>query len=370
MDAKIKPKRVVLREELWFICEQSFERAVLLGQLIYWAGKTKDAANYIAVEAKRLTEAGADSHGGAAEAVASDAKDGWIYKGAADLCKETMLGIPDKAIRGHLIWLVERGFLSERKNPKYKWDRRLQYRLELAAICKAVEAAGYPVEGYLLVGAPPEPSLTNCNHTKDNFDLSISRIQQLDRAEFAVRNGINDRTISEITNIDYSETITEERNNPAPSPSAPVTSHLATAVTNKDSKTKTRPKRVDGFSDDGINELVAAWNEAIQGTSLSPVTEMTRTRKEQCRQRLQERPLNQWKEVFARVATSRFCKGGNDLGWRVTFSWLVRDDVNAVKVLEGEYDDRSSRLAAPPHRPAVGKSPTPPDQLHDNSHLW
>lgn len=187
-----------------------------------------------------------------------------------------------------------------------------------------------------------------------------------------LRNSDNPTSIySEITDRDYSETTAKERNNPAPPPSAPVTSHLATEVTNKDSKTKTRPKRVDGFSDDGdINELVAAWNEAIQSTSLSPVAEMTRTRKEQCRQRLKERPLNQWKEVFARVAASRFCKGGNDRGWQVTFSWLVKDDVNAVKVLEGEYDDRRSRLAAPPHRPAVGKPPATAGEVYDNSHLW
>jgi hypothetical protein len=39
-----------------------------------------------------------------------------------------------------------------------------------------------------------------------------------------------------------------------------------------------------------------------------------------------------------RIASSAFCTGTNDRGWRATPDWLLRPDT-AAKVLEGKYDD-------------------------------
>lgn len=149
--ANKKPRRIVIREELVAICGGNYVPAVLLGQLIYWSGRTRDAAEYIASETKRLVSAGAESAGGAAEAVTADAAEGWIYKGAAELGEETMLRLTDRAIRQHLQGLVAQGWLAERQNPRHRWDRRLQYRVNLAEICRAVQEMGYPLDGYLLV---------------------------------------------------------------------------------------------------------------------------------------------------------------------------------------------------------------------------
>ena len=45
-------------------------------------------------------------------------------------------------------------------------------------------------------------------------------------------------------------------------------------------------------------------------------------------------------EVFDRLERSDFCKGST--GWKATFDWLMSNDSNWVKVMEGNYDNRRS----------------------------
>ena len=59
---------------------------------------------------------------------------GWICKKAEELSEETMLGLNVNSMRDHIKYLVERGWVSERTNPAYKWDKTLQYRVNLVKI--------------------------------------------------------------------------------------------------------------------------------------------------------------------------------------------------------------------------------------------
>ncbi|MGN1119191.1 MAG: hypothetical protein ACI4Q4_02460 [Oscillospiraceae bacterium] len=52
------------------------------------------------------------------------------------------------------------------------------------------------------------------------------------------------------------------------------------------------------------------------------------------------------RELFIKTASSRFLCGENKQGWRASFDWLLIPS-NALKVMEGQYDDRTAPQLCP-----------------------
>ena len=102
----------------------------------------------------------------------------------------------------------------------------------------------------------------------------------------------------------------------------------------KERESKTKPP---------VEEFFNLWNETVKDTPIPQARELTPQRRDKIRVRLQERPLDQWKEIFKRITASRFCRGDNPRGWRASFDWIIAKQENAVKVLEGKYDDTGIR---------------------------
>ena len=104
-------------------------------------------------------------------------------------------------------------------------------------------------------------------------------------------------------------------------------------------------------------DLVEAWN-ATTHPPIPRCRELTDGRRRQIRSRMLKRPkLAEWVAIFARIQASAFCRGeipGRDgkAGWVADFDWILANDTNAAKVLEGKYDDRS------PPGPNLGKTST------------
>ena len=83
------------------------------------------------------------------------------------------------------------------------------------------------------------------------------------------------------------------------------------------------------------------WN--VKCKKLPQVLSLSKQRTRKASLRLRERSLEEWGVVFDRISSSAFCCGENDRGWRATFDWIVHNTDNALKVLEGKYDDRKKR---------------------------
>ena len=135
-----KLKRVVIREE-YVALTGNYVRAVLLHQLEFRQKCAFDVDRYVAEEGERLAQDGISAN-------ILPAK-GWFYKKAAELAKETMLGLNETTIRRHIKYFVNRGWLDERHNPKKKWDRTMQYRLNLVQIKSDLEALGYQLQEWI-----------------------------------------------------------------------------------------------------------------------------------------------------------------------------------------------------------------------------
>ena len=131
-------KRAVIKEEFIAITG-GFEKALILNQFLYWSERVSDFDEFIKQENERAVQQGEEPR---------ELTNGWIYKRAEDLSSETMLNLSKQRIRAYITELVEEGFVDERENPKYKWDRTKQYRVNLVNIVNALQEKGYTLEGY------------------------------------------------------------------------------------------------------------------------------------------------------------------------------------------------------------------------------
>ena len=75
-------------------------------------------------------------------------------------------------------------------------------------------------------------------------------------------------------------------------------------------------------------------------TSFPKIQKITDGRKRLIRARLNQYSLEQIEEVFILAESSDFLKGTNGK-WSATFDWLLNDN-NFIKVLEGNYNNKSS----------------------------
>ena len=139
----MKPlKRVVIKEELVELTGD-YRPALILNQFIYWIERMYDADKYILEEKERALKEDMEIN-------ISESK-GWVYKTAEELSEELMTGMSKSTIGRYIKQLVEKGYLHQRRNPKYKWDKTMQYRVDLYKVQLDLGKLGYALEGYKLL---------------------------------------------------------------------------------------------------------------------------------------------------------------------------------------------------------------------------
>jgi hypothetical protein len=117
-------------------------------------------------------------------------------------------------------------------------------------------------------------------------------------------------------------------------------------------ETITKLKRNDKIREEYIREekkeytilcedVVSVFNK-ICSPVLSEVEKLSESRKVKIRKRINEiETLEKFTELFNKVITSDFLTGKNEKKWRADFDWLMANDNNWVKVMEGKYDKPS-----------------------------
>lgn len=141
-----KLKRAVIKEELVALTGD-YKKAIVLNQMIFWSERVSDFDKFIEEEKKRLETYGSTEED-MLRSEALELTNGWIYKTAEQLSEETMMNIHKSTMGAILNELVEKGWLSRRRNPKIKMDRTFQYRVNLLKIQKDLLDLGYFLEGY------------------------------------------------------------------------------------------------------------------------------------------------------------------------------------------------------------------------------
>lgn len=107
----------------------------------------------------------------------------------------------------------------------------------------------------------------------------------------------------------------------------PVTSNQKPDLkTNTNTPTPTAP----------VDEFLFAWNE--NHGDLPAVRELTKSRKQKLAVRVKQGlTCESFTEAVRLASRTPFCRGENDRHWKLDFDFLIENDTNLTKVLEGKY---------------------------------
>ena len=89
-------------------------------------------------------------------------------------------------------------------------------------------------------------------------------------------------------------------------------------------------------------ELMESWNEICASEGLPKIEQHTNGRKARARARLKTFPKSEfWGKVLNGIIESDYLMGRKRKEgdtWKPDFDWLMKNDENPAKVMEGKYD--------------------------------
>lgn len=88
-----------------------------------------------------------------------------------------------------------------------------------------------------------------------------------------------------------------------------------------------------------LSDMQNLWNLKCGNISMEIENSADHRKKESLR--LGERSLDDWGRVFEMVARSDFCQGRGHgaWDWKADYNWIIANEDNGIKVLEGKYDN-------------------------------
>ena len=107
----------------------------------------------------------------------------------------------------------------------------------------------------------------------------------------------------------------------------------------EDNDITSEDKSSDTITKKQINVFVNLYNDSTK--RLPKVKMISKQRESHIKARLKNLELSEWEKVFKKMEESDFCCGVNNRGWTASFDWIISNDNNYVKVLEGRYDNNS-----------------------------
>lgn len=180
--------------------------------------------------------------------------------------------------------------------------------------------------------------------------LEAQEVAQTDRARAsesrAKRRSVSVRLSQNVTpesrNVTESHETLPERHSEPPEPDYLETTSL---VVSASSPKSTRPP-----PEVSIEEIVDAWRRVCVPKGAPNVREVTASRAGKLRLRIHQHPTYAWwDELFVKIAQTPFLFGNGSRGWRVDLDWLIANDRNALKIVEGKYDDIPQTTRRPRH---------------------
>ena len=145
------------------------------------------------------------------------------------------------------------GYISKRNNPKYKWDRTLQYRVNLVNIAKDLKKNGYPLSDYKI--EIPENEKTIVHECVINNEPMENQTQASGEA-------IPDNTNIDYLNRDYNSEITDKVHT-----STNIDGEVHTSVSEKQTARVTR-QDMQAKKDDMLNRFSEICDNSIENKTV------------------------------------------------------------------------------------------------------
>jgi len=88
-----------------------------------------------------------------------------------------------------------------------------------------------------------------------------------------------------------------------------------------------------------INNVVKIWNDFAEKNKLSKVAKLTDKRTKKLSKRLEDESFN-LDNIFTRILESDFLLGKTS-SWKVDFDFIIENETNFIKILEGKYTGKT-----------------------------
>ena len=125
------------------------------------------------------------------------------------------------------------------------------------------------------------------------------------------------------------------------SPISPLKKGTANKKTSTNKKkTKSKDNSINGTLDPGtfnnIQKIIDLYHETC--ISYPPLIKLSQETKDSLNRGLENYTLEDYRNMFTKAEESAFLKGNNDLNWKASFDWLVKEQ-NVAKILNGGFDN-------------------------------
>jgi len=111
-----------------------------------------------------------------------------------------------------------------------------------------------------------------------------------------------------------------------------------------ESSSRKAPQKEHQIKLSDVDAIIEIWNKVVVN-HLPLVEFISEKRTAKVRARLAVDPDPEfWRGVFLRVRASPFlCGHGDGSKWKASFDWIMNNDTNYIKVLEGNYDAKTQK---------------------------
>ena len=100
-------------------------------------------------------------------------------------------------------------------------------------------------------------------------------------------------------------------------------------------------------------DILKIWNRIVNDSPIKKINKISSHRAEHLNARSKDFPTRQaWADLFQKVVSTPFLRGDNERGWKADFDWIIENDDNPTKVMEGKYDDDKPSPSRAGSRPA------------------
>ncbi len=344
--------------------------AAVLNQLVYWNQRVSDFDLFWKEETSSSTDISVLQYG-------------WFYKSTSELLEETMVRVTPVTMRRYLNFLTEQGWVQTRVNPRYKWNRTPQYRVNLRKLYTDLQALGFGLPGFsqntIFPPLHTERGEKNVRSHDQNLPFDENKSLPSKETKFYLREEKNDSSKDQNENKDLSlqetkfsfrkkkndfssdQNLSFDGNKSLPSRETNFYSReekndrsnteIIKENIKKEHTQRTRAREDKNFCDKSFSgasfaegdfsaEVLRVWNGCVGQGGLPPV-QLTDDRRRKIHGLLPlyfENDLNQWQQFCERVSRSPFLMGQGSRRWRVSLDWILVEE-NLLKVLEGNFDD-------------------------------
>ena len=185
----------------------------------------------------------------------------------------------------------------------------------------------------------------HCNYGMTRQQYRTAK-KQLSKWNFATFRTTNKGTITRLNNsriFNINSELPNHQDNHQISKKQPSGNHQVTTNNNERMKINNK-ENTDILS---IQDFVPIWNNMAQKHNLAQIRLTPGREKhisDKIRVRIKADPnfILNYKECIDKIPQCPFLLGDNERDWRIDFDWLIKNNENYLKILDGNYDESKS----------------------------